>query len=370
MSQAQPGPKNGPRWLPGGKLPVVEGFIIAAVVGVLAVGFAYAGGWLDPGRLTPARIINSLEAHDGLHPSFRRAHAKGICATGYFEGNGQAVRLSKAPVFEKGQTPIIGRFSTGGGQPYAPDGRIVFHSMALQFKQRNGEEWRTAMDDTPIFPVATPSAFLDLQRDTAPDPTTGKPDPKRVAAYLAAHPETVAFMKYIQQAPLPSSFANGTYYSINAFRFTNAAGEMHFVRWWFEPETAFESLDKSKLASLGNNFLFDELATRLGQGPLRWHLILALAAPGDPVNDATKEWPADRERVDAGTLVLDHVSSEDDGPCNGVNFDPLILPVGIAASDDPLLPARSAAYSVSFTRRAGEAPQPSKIQVPAEGAAK
>jgi catalase len=189
-----------------------------------------------------------------------------------------------------------------------------------------------------------------------------------VAAYLAAHPETVAFMKYIQQAPLPSSFANGTYYSINAFRFINAAGEMHFVRWRMEPETPFAALDKSKLATLGKNFLFDELVTRMEHGPLRWHLILALAAPGDPVNDATKEWPADRERVDAGTLVLDHISSEDDGPCNAINFDPLILPVGITGSDDPLLSARSAAYSVSLTRRAGEAPQPSKISVPTEGA--
>ena len=35
-------------------------------------------------------------------------------------------------------------------------------------------------------------------------------------------------------------------------------------------------------------------------------------------------------------------------------FDPLILPRGIAASDDPLLSPRSATYSNDFTRRTGE----------------
>jgi catalase len=41
------------------------------------------------------------------------------------------------------------------------------------------------------------------------------------------------------------------------------------------------------------------------------------------------------------------------------------LPEGIAPSDDPVLSARSAVYSRSFTRRAGEQKQPSAI-TPAE----
>jgi len=37
-----------------------------------------------------------------------------------------------------------------------------------------------------------------------------------------------------------------------------------------------------------------------------------------------------------------------------VHVPALIVPIGIAPSDDPLLSARSAAYSRSFTLRAGE----------------
>ena len=66
-----------------------------------------------------------------------------------------------------------------------------------------------------------------------------------------------------------------------------------------------------------------------------------------------------------GTLTIDHVESEDTSPARDINFDPLVLPNGIAASDDPLLSTRSEAYSVSFTRREGEHKDPSAIS-PAE----
>src|SRR5208283_1585661 len=97
------------------------------------------------------------------------------------------------------------------------------------------------------------------------------------------------------------------------------------------------------------------------QHPLQWHLIVTVGQAGDPTNDATIPWPAGREQVDVGTLTLDSVDSEETSPCRDINFDPLVLPAGIAPSDDPLLSARSAVYSRSFTRRAGETKQPSAI---------
>ena len=81
-----------------------------------------------------------------------------------------------------------------------------------------------ALDHTPIFPVADVASFVALQRATRPDPATGKPDPAVMKPFLAAHPEVKAFQDYMAKAVLPDSFANATYYSINAFRFTNAAG--------------------------------------------------------------------------------------------------------------------------------------------------
>jgi catalase len=61
--------------------------------------------------------------------------------------------------------------------------------------------------------------------------------------------------------------------------------------------------------------------------------------------------------VDAGVLTISAVQEEDRGACRDVTFDPLILPQGIASSNDPLLSARSATYAQSFRRR-GREPAP------------
>src|SRR3546814_14189187 len=122
--------------------------------------------------------------------------------------------------------------------------------MALQLTGPDGEIWRLAMDHTPIFPVATPEAFVALQRAARPDPATGKPDPAAMKAYLAHHPETRAYQNHIAAAPLPDSFANSTYYSINAFRFIDGAGSAPAVPWAFEPEAPFGALDQAPPARL------------------------------------------------------------------------------------------------------------------------
>src|SRR5258708_32905907 len=82
--------------------------------------------------------------------------------------------------------------------------------------------------------------------------------------------------------------------------------------------------------------------------------MITIGQPGAPTDDATLPGPADRQQINAGTVTIDEMSSEDTGPCAYVNYDPLVLPSGIEPSDDPLLTARSAAYSRSFTLRAGQ----------------
>ncbi|SDA24666.1 catalase family peroxidase [Sphingomonas sp. NFR15] len=335
--------------------------LIGAVVLLLVAGFAWAAGWIGPRRISGGDITAALDANGGKHPGYRRAHAKGLCLSGHFDANGAGSELSSARVFARGGYPVIGRFSLGGGNPLATDGRNVFHAMALQVKAPDGQEWRLAMDHTPIFPVADVPSFIALQKATTPDPTTGKPDPAVMKPFLQAHPEVKAFQDYMAKAVLPDSFANATYYSINAFRFTDGRGQTRFVRWQFVPEAPLAGLDKKALGTLPRDYLIREMIARTARGPSRWHLQLVAANPGDKTDDATVAWTGPHRTVDAGTLVLTGVQPEENGACRDLNFDPTILPPGIAISDDPLLAARSKAYSSSFTRRAGETPGPSAI---------
>ncbi len=100
---------------------VVRFAMIGVVIAGIAGLFGLAGGWLTPGALSPASMINGFEQVNGPHPGFRRNHAKGVCVSGYFESNGHGVELSKASVFLPGRVPIIGRFALAGGQPYVAD---------------------------------------------------------------------------------------------------------------------------------------------------------------------------------------------------------------------------------------------------------
>ncbi|MEP7186628.1 MAG: catalase family peroxidase [Rhodanobacter sp.] len=325
--------------------------LIVAVVALTVAAFGYVGSWLAPHRLTPKKLVNQLQDNAGTHAGYRRNHAKGVCVSGYFEGNGGAAEYSEAPLFGKVRTTVVGRFAIPGGNPYAPDSSVPIRSMALRLTQANGEQWRTGMNSMPVFPVATPQAFYEQLQAQQPDPATGKPDPAKLKAFFAAHPETAAFRAWAKTAKPSASFATDSYDSLNAFDFVNVQGKRQSVRWRMAP---YVTDSEAASAGIGTNYLDADLARRLAQGPLRWHLLVTLAQPGDPTNDATKAWPDDRSTVDAGTLVIEHTSPQSSGPCRDINYDPLVLPQGIEASDDPLLPARSAAYADSYLRRTSE----------------
>jgi len=334
---------------------------LTAIAGAIVVSaglFLYAGGWFTPHELTPARIINTFEYLNGVHSGFRRNHAKGVCVTGYFESNGQGRAVSKAQVFLPGREPIVGRFALAGGKPYADDTPQTIRSLAILFKQPDGQEWRTAMVNIPVFVVKTPQAFNEFQLASSPDPSTGKNIPGAMNAFLAKHPETAAALQMIGKHPFSSGFGDSPYYALNAFRFVNAQGESTPIRWLVTPDQTFQA---NNGAATDKNYLFDGLIAQLHAKPLRWHLILIIGQPGDSTADPTAAWPPDRQQIDAGTLTINTIESEATSPTRDINFDPLVLPDGISPSDDPLLSARSAAYSQSFTRREGEHKEPSAI---------
>jgi catalase len=334
---------------------------IGVVLLCVTAAFFYLGGWFTPHKLTPARFVDGFEKAGGIYSGFRRNHAKGVGVTGFFDSNGEGTRLSKAVVFRAGRVPVIGRFSFGGSNPYLSDSPDATRGLGLQFSLPDGEEWRTAMINLPVFPFNTPQAFYDNLVASQPDPNTHKPDSQKMAAFAASHSEFVQAIKIIQSHTASSDFDNSPYYGLNAFRFIDAAGKSTAVRWTLIPLQPFAPASATGSPQGDKNYFFDALIASIHQHPLQWHLIITVGQPGDPTNDASIMWPEGREQVDVGTLTLDSVESEATSPARDINFDPLVLPAGIAPSDDPLLSARSAVYSQSFTRRAGEKKEPSAV---------
>jgi catalase len=99
---------------------------------------------------------------------------------------------------------------------------------------------------------------------------------------------------------------------------------------------------------LGKNYLHEELERRLSEGPATFRLHAQIGADGDDPTDPTTPWPEERDFVELGTMTLTAYTG---GACGSMIFDPGRLAPGIEPSDDPILKARSPAYSVSFARR-------------------
>ena len=84
-------------------------------------------------------------------------------------------------------------------------------------------------------------------------------------------------------------------------------------------------------------------------------MVVSVANPGDPSADPTKAWPKERRAIEVGTLIVQQIEAERDGPCRDINFDPTVLPSGMRTSDDPFPAARSSVYAKSYDLRTAEA---------------
>ena len=163
------------------------------------------------------------------------------------------------------------------------------------------------------------------------DPASGKPDPAAIKRFFATHLKSAPFAKSAKTADWTASWADQDYNSLNAFRFIDAAGNNHLVRWSMKTTIQPTPVPHTARRIWGQTFFSAASQDRLTQRPLTWHLIATFAAPEDPSKRCpTKAWPSCRQEIlDAGTLVVEKSEAEADGPCRDLNYDPTILPAGM-----------------------------------------
>ncbi|MGH7837160.1 MAG: catalase, partial [Candidatus Binataceae bacterium] len=162
---------------------------------------------------------------------------------------------------------------------------------------------------------------------------------------------TRAFIERLMQKPVPASYGQASYHAEHAFRFTAADGASRFGRYRWMPEAGEAYLSPDDASKCSANFLREELESRLLNGPVAFRLLLQLAGENDPTDDVTALWPADRPLIELGRLEVIHISPTGPADERRLVFDPTNLTDGIDLSADPILLARSAAYSISYDHR-------------------
>jgi catalase len=296
-------------------------------------------------------LVETMRALAGPHPGVRPAHAKGIVCSGTFRATSDARRVSRAPHLQGQPVPTVIRFSNSNGNPDVHDGLAGVRAMSVKLQLPGGKSADILANSIEGFPVRTPEEFLAFLRAQLPDPATGKPVPDAVPRFLADHPTAAAFIERLMKKPVPASYAQASYHAEHAFLFTAADGTSRFGRYRWMPEAGEAYLSPDDAGKRSPNFLRDELDSRLRNGPVVFRLLLQVAAVDDPTDDVTALWPADRPLVELGRLEIAGISPSGAADERHLIFDPTNRADGIALSADPILLARSAAYSVSYERR-------------------
>jgi catalase len=294
------------------------------------------------------QIVDAMNKAFGAHPGFRANHAKGVVVEGSFKASPEAAALSKAVLFNGSMIPVTVRFSDSTGIPDLPDGAQPAnpHGMAIKYHLPDGSDTDMVINSLKFFPVATGADFRDLLLAVAASPPDAA-KPTQLDQFVAKHPTVPAALA---TATTPDSFADETYYGIDAFIFINKAGQKQAVRYQMVPEHAVH-LEAADAGKRPPNFLLDELPERLKQGPVTFHLKAQLAAAGDSTTDPTQPWPDDRKVVDLGVLTIDKAVADSAEAQKALLFLPGQLTDGIEQSDDPLIDVRNGAYAESFSRR-------------------
>lgn len=307
--------------------------------------------------MNAVQVVSALEETFGVHSGERRNHTKGTCAVGEFVGLPEAGMYTRSALFSGRPVPVVARFSMPGGNPKVPDTARIPRGMALEFKLPGGVLHHMTMLNTPVFGAATPQTFFDDIVAKKPDSATGKPDPEKIKAFRASHPDSLPQAEYLQKNNPPISWANSLYFGIHTFKFVNRDNNTTPVRWRFVPLDGEKKLTDDEIKSFPANFLEQKLIERTKAGPVKWDMILSIGLPGDPEDNPTLLWPSDRKEIKVGTLTIASATVRQGATCEKINFDPLVMADGIQPTNDPVLLFRSAAYAVSFGKRLSEQKQ-------------
>jgi len=299
-------------------------------------------------NVSAAEATSAANEMFGKHPGARALHAKGVLLKGTFTATPQAAALTSAAHMQGEPVPATIRFSNGSGHPKAADYGADVRGMAIKLYLPDGGRTDIVAQSAPRFPVHTPEGFVDLLHAQRPGPAMAY----RMPLFFARHPEALpglpANLKALRP---PESFATCSYYAVHAFRFLDAGGGSRYVRYTLVPEAGDHRIGQREAKRRGRDYLHDEIARRVQSAPVRFGLELQLAGPGDDPDDPVSQWPAERERVRAGTIEITALETERETGGDVLVFDPTRVVDGIELSRDPVLNFRHEAYSDSVAHR-------------------
>lgn len=305
-------------------------------------------GQTTPQQSSPGQLVGALHSAFGDHHA-RAVHAKGIILEGTFTPAAEAASITSAVHFSKGKLPIIVRFSDFTGIPDISDANGLANprGFAVKFKLPDGSSTDIVGHSFDGFPSGTTDEFRELLLAIgASGADAAKPTP--LDNFLGSHPITKTFLT--TQKPAPVSYGSTSYFGVNSFKFTNAKGQSHFIRYQFIPEDGGHYLTADETAAANPDYLQKEIPIRIAKHSIKFKMYAQVAEEGDKIQDPSIAWPASRKLIFLGTIEIKNMASNTVAADKALFFIPNNLPKGITPAD-PMIDFRSQAYPISVKER-------------------
>jgi catalase len=297
---------------------------------------------------TPESFVNALNSAFGKQTTHRSAHAKGVVLLGKFVPSAEAASVSKALHFAH-EVPVTVRFSANSGIAKIADAdpRAAPQGLAIRFRLPDSSDTDLVTHSYNGFPAKNPEEFQQFFLAVAGS-KPGGPSPTPIEAFQETHPAAKAFLT--TRDPPPVSYGTTTYFGVNSFKFVNEKDAITIGRYQLIPEAGRHFLSKDESAKAAPNYLEDEIRQRLASGPVRFKVVLQLAAPGDKIDDPSVTWAHTNKVTTLGTLIVASVVPDSQATERALMFLPGLLPAGIEPAD-PMIQFRNKTYPVSYERR-------------------
>ncbi len=221
----------------------------------------------------------------------RAVHARGSAAHGYFQVYESLADITCAGFLADPtlQTPVFVRFSTVAGSRGSADTVRDARGFAVKFYTAEGN-YDLVGNNIPVFFIQDAIKFPDLIHAVKPEPHHEMPQAASAHDtfwdFASLMPETTHMLMWVMSdRGIPRSLRMMEGFGVHTFRFINAAGESHFVKFHWKPVLGTHALawdEAQKLAGKDADFHRRDLWEAIDQGHFpEWELGVQVVPEAD-----------------------------------------------------------------------------------------
>jgi len=300
----------------------------------------------------------------------RIVHARGAAAHGFFQVYESMAKYTKAGFLADPslKTPVFARFSTVAGSRGSTDLARDVRGFAVKFYTQEGN-YDLVGNNMPVFFIQDAIKFPDLIHAVKPEPH--REIPQAASAhdtfwdFISLMPESTHMIMWLMSdRAIPRSYRMMEGFGVHTFRFVNAAGEAHFVKFHWKPLLGLHSVvweEAQKISGKDPDFHRRDLWEAIENGDFpEWELGVQLVREKDEFKfgfdllDPTKLIPEEKVPVmRIGRMTLNRNPDNFFAETEQVAFHPGHIVPGIDFSNDPLLQGRLFSYTDTQLKRLG-----------------